>query len=112
MSSYSPERGASPAVQPEYLEVQNSDVEGSPTMTAILPALEVLVTLDSARDCFIDDIIDVYLDTRANRVREGHLVQMAVHLMSRPHAGDAAEPVPRRPLFGPAKLEAKGRGSE
>ena len=112
MSSYSPQKGASPAVQPEYLEVRNSEVKGAATMNAILPALEVPVTLDSARDCFIDDVIDVYLDTPANRVREGHLVQMAVHLMSRPHAGDAAEPVPRRPLLGPAKLEAEGRGSE
>jgi hypothetical protein len=32
--------------------------------------------------------------------------------MSRPHAGDDEEPVPRRPLLGPDKLEAEGRPSE
>jgi hypothetical protein len=112
MSSYSPEKGASPAVMPAYLEVRRSETDEAPMVSAILPALVVPVTLDSARDCFIDDVIDVYLDTPVNRVREGHLVQMAVHLMSRPHAGDAVEPVPRRPLLGPEKLEAEGRGSE
>ena len=32
--------------------------------------------------------------------------------MSRPHAGDDLEPVPRRPLLGPEKLEAEGRSAE
>jgi hypothetical protein len=97
-----------------YLEIRISEEEDAPVMPAIQPALSVPVTLDSVRDCFIDDVIDVYLDTPLNRAREGHLVQMAVHLMSRPHAGEDAEPpVPRRPLLGPEKLEAEeGRGSE
>ena len=32
--------------------------------------------------------------------------------MSRPHAGETLEPVPRKPLLGPDKLEAEGRSSE
>jgi hypothetical protein len=32
--------------------------------------------------------------------------------MSRPHAGDDKEPVPRRPLLGPEKLAAEGRSAE
>ena len=40
------------------------------------------------------------------------MVQMAVHVMSRPHAGEEQEPIPRKPLLGPEKLEAEGRSSE
>jgi len=32
--------------------------------------------------------------------------------MTRPHLGEDQEPVPRRPLLAPDKLEAKGRPSE
>jgi len=77
-----------------------------------MPAFEVPTRSDSVRDCFIDDIIDCHLDTNEMMSRAGHIVQMAVHVMSRPHAGETLEPVPRKPLLGPDKLEAEGRSSE
>jgi hypothetical protein len=77
-----------------------------------MPAFEVPTSSESFRDCFIDDIIDCHLDTENNKRRSGHIVQLAVHVMSRPHAGDEIEPVPRKPLLGPDKLEAEGRSAE
>ena len=112
MSDYSPEMGRSPTVDDSYSVVRETEEPGSEIAEACLPALEVGTRSDSYRDCFIDDIIDCHLDTTANRARAAHLVQMAVHVMSRPHAGDKYEPVPRRPLLGPDKLAAEGRSSE
>jgi len=115
MSNYEPsEHGTSPSVLPTHLVFrEGASVEDSPVLPAIMPALEVPTTnKDSFRDCFIDDIVDCHLDTPRNRRRSPHLVQMAVHVMSRPHAGEGHEPIPRKPLLGPEKLEAEGRSSE
>jgi len=112
MSSYSPEDYWSPTVKASHLEVRETEMEDSDFAEAIMPAFEVPTSSTSFRDCFIDDIIDCHLDTEENRGRAGHIVQMAVHVMSRPHAGEDREPVPRKPLLGPDKLEAEGRSSE
>jgi hypothetical protein len=112
MSEYSPELGSSPTVLGSHLEVRETEDQQTEVGAAILPALEVSTESDSFRDCFIDDIIDCHLDTPRNRERAAHIVQLAVHVMSRPHAGDELEPVPRRPLLGPDKLEAEGRSAE
>jgi hypothetical protein len=112
-SDYDPSvQGTSPSVKPNLL-IFREDEEGE-INPAKMPAFEVETgeRRSSHRDCFIDDIIDCHLDTRENRIRSPHFVQMAVHVMSRPHAGDDVEPVPRRPLLGPEKLEAEGRSSE
>ena len=63
-------------------------------------------------DGFIDDLINVFLDTPENCRRQPHVVPLAMHLTSRPHAGDADEPVPRRPILSIPKLEAEGRPEE
>jgi len=113
MSRYQPCQGTSPTVKETHAtirEVEDDDTEVAP---AVLPALEVSVAgRTSNRDCFIDDIIDCHLGTDENLARAPHLVQMAVHVMSRPHGGDEMEPVPRKPLLGPDKLDAEGRSSE
>jgi hypothetical protein len=63
-------------------------------------------------DGFIDDLINVFLDTPENCRRQPNVVPLAMHLTSRPHAGDAEEPVPRRPILSIPKLEAEGRPEE
>ena len=39
-------------------------------------------------DCFIDDTIQVFLDTEENRKKQPHVVPLAVHVSCRPNAGD------------------------
>ena len=112
MSGYQPHMGRSDTVQPSHLVTKEVEERGAPIETAIKPALVVSTKLTSYRDCFIDDIIDCHLDTPTNIERAPHIVQLAVQAMSRPHAGGQREPVPRRPLLGPDKLEAEGRSSE
>ena len=63
-------------------------------------------------DGFIDDLINVFLDTPANCLRQPHIVPLAMHLTSRPHAGDDKEPIPRRPILSIPKLIAEGRPEE
>jgi hypothetical protein len=63
-------------------------------------------------DRFIDDLINVFLDTPANCQRHPNIVPLAMHLTSRPHAGGDAEPIPRRPILSIPKLIAEGRPEE
>jgi hypothetical protein len=63
-------------------------------------------------DGFIDDLINVFPDTPENCARLPHVVPLAIHATSRPHAGDDAEPVPRRPLLSNEKLIAEGAPDE
>jgi hypothetical protein len=67
----------------------------------------VPMTATSWVDSFIDDLILVFLDTPENCLRCPHAVPLAIHVTSRPHAG-SAEPIRRRPLLSPEKLQAKG----
>jgi hypothetical protein len=69
------------------------------------------VTLTSRHDCFIDDVIQIFLVTLWSRQRMPAIVPLAIHVTCRPHAGDD-ESVPRRPLLSPAKLEAEGAPAE
>ena len=62
-------------------------------------------------DCFIDDLINVFLDTPENCRRQPHVVPLAMHVTSRPHAGEA-EPIMRRPILSQPKLEAEGSPDE
>jgi hypothetical protein len=63
-------------------------------------------------DVFIDDLINVFLDTGTNRRRQPHVVPLAIHVTTRPHAGTDSEPVPRRPLISLPKLLAEGSPAE
>jgi hypothetical protein len=100
MSRYQPYQGTSPTVKETHATIREVE-DGTEVAPAVLPALEVPVAgRTSNRDCFIDDIIDCHLGTDENLARAPHLVQMFVHVMSRPHGGDEMEPVPRKPLLG------------
>ena len=63
-------------------------------------------------DGFIDDLINVFLNTPSNCARQPHVVPLAMHVTSRPHAGDGAEPIPRRPILSIPKLMAEGSPDE
>jgi hypothetical protein len=63
-------------------------------------------------DGFIDDLINVFPDTEENCARLPHVVPLAIHATSRPHAGHDVEPVPRRPLLSDEKLIAEGAPEE
>ena len=108
MSGYSPEMGTCETVRDSHSIPKDTEDPSSPIGVAIRPALEEMT---SYRDCFIDDVIDCHLGTKENLHRAPHVVQLAVQAMSRPHAGEE-EPVPRKPLLSPEKLEAEGRSSK
>ena len=63
-------------------------------------------------DGFIDDLINVFADTPENCRTQPHVVPLAMHVTSRPHAGDSQEPLPRRPLLLSPKVAAKGSPAE
>jgi hypothetical protein len=59
-------------------------------------------------DGFIDDLINVFSDMEENCARLPHVVPLAIHATSRPHARYDVEPVPRRLLLSDEKLIAEG----
>jgi hypothetical protein len=63
-------------------------------------------------DGFIDDLIHVFWDTPSNIERLPHAVPLAMFVTSRPHAGDEAEPLPRRDILSLPKLKAEGSPAE
>ena len=63
-------------------------------------------------DGFIDDLINVFLDTPHNCRIQPHAVPLAMHVTSRPHAGDDVEPIVRRPILSIPKLLAEGSPAE
>jgi hypothetical protein len=87
------------------------DASGKKFAPAQHTAVAVPVTSTIKTDGFIDDLIQVFLDTPENRARAPHCVPLAVHVTSRPHAG-SDEPVPRRNILGDAKLLAEGTPAE
>ena len=111
-TDWDPEPLQSPAVKPEHLLPQECPKEEEPLAKGILPAVEVPVTPNSRKDCFADDTLSVFLDAPANLKKEGHTTPLAVHVMSRPHAGESSEPVFRKPLMAPNKLMTEGRPAE
>jgi hypothetical protein len=74
-------------------------------------AVIVPVTVTARTGGFIDDLIQVFLDTPDNLARAPHSVPLAIHLTSRPHAGPA-EPIQRRGLLSDLKLIAEGTPEE
>ena len=85
-----------------------------PVQTGRPMAVDIPITTpDSGRvDGFIDDLINVFTDTPNNCSRQPHVVPLAMHVTSRPHAGDALEPTPRRTLLSIPKLLAEGSPAE
>ena len=106
-----PEDIRSPTVEDEHTKPISVYNETEPFAKAIPPAVEVPITTTAKVDCFVDDLVIAFLGVAANMLRACHAVPLAVHLLSRPHAGDE-EPVPRRQLLEPSKLSAEGRPTE
>ncbi|NER25769.1 MAG: hypothetical protein F6J96_34770 [Symploca sp. SIO1C2] len=111
-SDYDPDSFPCPTVEEGHCAPREYPKDDEPFQEAMPTAFEIPLPRESIRDCFIDDLIQIFLDNiRRNKV-ECHVVPMAVHVLSRPHAGEKDEPVPRRPLLAPEKLLAEGRPSE
>jgi hypothetical protein len=92
-----------------------SDEAGSPLAQARELSVGIPVTTEGRSDCFVDDIIRVSLE-QENQIeyeKQTQTVPLAVHVTTRPHAGEDREPVPRRALLAPDKLnKAEGTPSE
>ena len=63
-------------------------------------------------DDFINDLINIFVDTPKNCRVQPHIVPLAIHVRSRPHAGVEKEPILRRPLLSLPKLIAEGSPAE
>jgi hypothetical protein len=61
-------------------------------------AMGIHVTATARTDSFIDNLILVFLDTPENRQRCPHAVPLAIHVTSRPHAGDQSSKYAKRRL--------------
>ena len=96
---WDPERLCSPAqpvAPPPRRQGGSVPIRAGRPMSVVIPTPSGRV---SRVDGFIDDLINVFLDTPENCRRQPHPVPLAMHVTSRPHAGDEVEPVPRRPLM-------------
>jgi hypothetical protein len=86
-----------------------------PIEKGMLMAIKIL--LDSTEnigrvDGFIDDLIIVFLESPDNGWRQPHVVPLAMHVTTRPHAGDDKEPITRQTLLSLPKLLAEGSPDE
>jgi hypothetical protein len=107
--TWDPEQLRSPAqpVTPTPSELSEEIPFGQARQTAVkLPP-----NSNSRTDGFIDDLITIFLDTPNNRRRSPHVVPLAMHVTSRPHAGHH-EPIARRNILSDAKLIAEGTPAE
>jgi hypothetical protein len=74
-------------------------------------AVLIPVTSTGRSDCYIDDIIKVFLALSSNYERQTQAVPLAVYVTMRPHAVDD-EPIPRRENLSVPKLIAEGTPAE
>jgi len=86
---------------PEYEE------EKVPIAKARPMAVDVPVTALGRGDCFIDDIIRVFLDTKEAIDRHASSALLAIFVSIRPFAG-AEETVPRKEVVSKKKWKAEG----
>ena len=110
-SSWDPETLRSPAQpdDPEPIRLPDTiPISLARGMAVLLPMSKAGGRVDG----FIDDLINVFADTPENCRRQPHVVPLAMHVTSRPHAGDSDEPIPRRPILSLPKLIAEGRPEE
>jgi hypothetical protein len=109
-SSYDPSLLRSPT-QPHTPGPKLSST-GVPLAKAMPMAVQIPLKKHTTRvDGFIDDLINVFLDTTVNRAREPHIVPLAMHCTSHPHAGDD-EHISRRGILSAPKLVAEGAPAE
>lgn len=86
---------------PEYLD------ESFPLAQARMMLVEVPTTTLGRSDCFIDDVIKVFLDTADTIKRHASSALLAIFVSIRPFAGDK-EPVPRKEVVSVEKWKAEG----
>lgn len=75
-------------------------------MAVFVPPLE-----NGKVDVFVDDLINTFPDSPENLARQPHVVPLAMHITSRPHAGKR-EPILRRAILSLTKLVAEGSPAE
>jgi hypothetical protein len=100
---FSPAQVTVPA--PKYLEAS------IPLALARPLAVDIPTIAKGRGDCFVDNIIKVYLDDPIQIKRHAASAPLAIHIAMRPNAG-AAEPIDRRESLSESKLEAKGTPAE
>jgi hypothetical protein len=101
-------RSPAQATTPKPIRLPNGiPLEKGRTMSVLVPE-----TKGGKVDGFIDDLINVFLDSEENCARQPHVVPLAMHITSRPHAGEGKEPIPRRPILSQPKLVAEGSPAE
>jgi hypothetical protein len=61
---------------------------------------------------FVDNLLNVFLKILANCQHQPHVVPLAVFVTSRPHAGEAAEPMLQRAVISMEKLVKEGTPKE
>ena len=77
-----------------------------PFAPALSLALEPPAHPEGKADCYVDDVITIFLDTPENCVRAPAAVPLAIHIMNRPLADD--EPIQRTMFLAQDKLQAEG----
>ena len=78
----------------------------TPFAAALSLALEPPAHPEGKSDCFVDDVITVFLDSPVNCKRAPAAVPLAIHIVNRPLADD--EPIPRSMLLAEDKLLSEG----
>ncbi len=109
------EIGSCPTWDPEKLRSPAQSVTPTPLeLSPLIPfgvrqptAVRLPIEAGSRTDGFINDLITIFLDTPTNRSRSPHVVPLAMHVTSWPHAGHT-EPITRRNILSDAKLIAEG----
>ena len=86
---------------PEYLN------ESIPMTPAREMAVDIPTTTLGRGDCFIDDIIKVFLDVSEAIKRHASSALLAIFVLIRPFAGDR-ELVPRKEVVSVGKWKAEG----
>ncbi|OEU12035.1 hypothetical protein FRACYDRAFT_245162 [Fragilariopsis cylindrus CCMP1102] len=100
---FSPAQVQVPA--PRYLD------DSIPLALARPLVVDIPTTARGRGDCFVDDIIKVYLDDPVQIQRHAASAPLAIHIAMRPNAG-TSEPVDRRETLSVTKLEAEGTPQE
>jgi hypothetical protein len=100
---WSPDQPATP--EPKRLDPLIPHAQGR-EMAVFVPPLEA-----GKVDVFIDDLIDTFPDLVRNLAQKPHAVPLAMHVTSRPHAGNS-KPLLRRAMLSMLKLVAEGSPSE
>jgi hypothetical protein len=99
------------AWQPVTPTPKRDDNDDEQFSQALPTAIKVPTLSTAKRDGFIDDLITVFRDTPEKQERAPHTVPLAMHVTSRPQAGQN-EPITRQNILADHKLIAEGSPAE